>query len=158
MAYAEKTTVSEEKSKAEIETLVRSHGASRFMSGFDGDTAMVAFEIGGKRVRMLLSFPAEDDRRFQRDGRGCMRAPAQRKAAYEQERRQRWRALFITIKAKFAAVEAGITTLEREFFSDLLLPNNQTMAEYMGPQLDRIYEHGGLPAMLPGLPPAREES
>jgi hypothetical protein len=37
-------------------------------------------------------------------------------------------------------------------FADLLLPNNQTMAEFIAPQLERVYTQGALPALLPGLP------
>jgi hypothetical protein len=156
MAYAEDTRVSEEKSRAEIETLVRRFGASEFISGFSGDVAMIAFGINGRRVKMFLPLPDENEKRFHYDGRGIYRTQAGRQKACEQERRQRWRALLITLKAKFAAIEAGITTVEREFFADLLLPNNQTMAQFMAPQLDRIYERGELPPMLPGLPSARE--
>ena len=156
MVYTENTTVSEEKSRAEIETLLRRFGADKVVSGFDGDTAMVAFEIQRRRVRMLLPLPNEDDSQFHYDGRGAFRTRESRHKACDQARRQRWRALLLVLKAKFAAIEAGVTSIEREFFADLLLPNNQTMAQFMAPQLARIYERGELPPMLPGLPPARE--
>jgi hypothetical protein len=46
------------------------------------------------------------------------------------------RALLVAVvKAKLVAVEDNISTLEREFVADLVLPNGQTMHEWARPQL-----------------------
>ena len=58
MRYAQSTHVSTAKSKAEIEhTLVR-YGATSFLSGTQGDRAMIAFEMKERRQRFILPLPA----------------------------------------------------------------------------------------------------
>lgn len=46
MTFAADTTVSVERTRAAIESLVRQHGATNFGSGWEGDTALVGFGIG----------------------------------------------------------------------------------------------------------------
>lgn len=62
-----------------------------------------------------------------------------------QENRTRWRALLLVIKAKLEAVESNIATFEDEFLAHVLLPNQQTVAEYIGPTVAQIYETGRMP-------------
>jgi hypothetical protein len=64
--------------------------------------------------------------------------------------RQRWRALALVIKAKLEAVEAGISSVEDEFLSFIMLPNGSTVGEWVQPQIERVYESGSMPALLPG--------
>ena len=56
----------------------------------------------------------------------------------------------MVIKAKLVAVEAGISTIEREFLADVVLPDGHTVGQWVAPQLDKIYERGEMPALLPG--------
>ena len=63
----------------------------------------------------------------------------------EQEERTRWRALLLVIKAKLEAVESHIATFEDEFLAHTLLPNQQTVAQYIGPQVAQMYETGRMP-------------
>lgn len=72
-------------------------------------------------------------------------------AAWEQACRAKWRALYLIIKAKLEAVESGISTIEREFFYDIVLPDGNTVGEFLSPQLDMVYESGNMPPMLPML-------
>jgi hypothetical protein len=83
--------------------------------------------------------------------RGAVRSKEAQDKAYEQAVRQKWRALAISIKAKFAAIEAGISVFEREFFYDTVLPNGQTVGEYIMPQVQECYLSGSMPSMLPML-------
>lgn len=53
MAYAEGTDVPVERSRAEIERLLTRYGAQRFMSGWDRESATIAFEANGRRVRFV---------------------------------------------------------------------------------------------------------
>lgn len=52
-------------------------------------------------------------------------------------------------KAKLEAVEAGISTVEREFFYDIVLPDGRTAGEWMAPQIKEAYQTGQMPVMLP---------
>ena len=54
-------------------------------------------------------------------------------------------------KAKLEAVESEITTFEEEFLAHILLPDGQTAGDYLLPQLERVYETGKMPTMLPML-------
>ncbi len=59
------------------------------------------------------------------------------------------RTLEDVVKAKLEAVEAGISTLEREFLADIVLPSGQTFGAWAAPQLESAYANGRMPALLP---------
>ena len=54
-------------------------------------------------------------------------------------------------KAKLEAVAAGIATVEQEFLAYTVLPNKQTVGDWLGPQLAAAYESGQKPMSLPML-------
>jgi hypothetical protein len=150
--YAERTDVPEAKSKAEIEALLVRYGAAEFAAGWSESHALIGFRVRLRLVRILLPMPDPDDHAFTRLSSGYSRGAKAARELYEQERRRRWRSLLLVLKAKLEAVETGISTFEEEFMAHLVLPNGQTMAEWYAPQVARIYDHGSLPPMLPGLP------
>ena len=51
MAYAEKTTVSTEKSRAEIERTLTRYGADQFMYGWDQEQAVIGFRLVGRQIK-----------------------------------------------------------------------------------------------------------
>ena len=61
------------------------------------------------------------------------------------------RALYLIVKAKMEAVEAGISTVEREFLYDIVLPDGRTAGEWLAPQIEAAYNSGDMPALLPML-------
>ncbi|HKJ77256.1 MAG TPA: hypothetical protein VKA64_08625 [Gammaproteobacteria bacterium] len=147
--YAETTTVASEKSRAEIETTLRRYGADGFMYGWEAGRAAVAFQMEGRRVRFDLPMPDFDDPEFTQTPTGRERSASQAEKAWEQACRQRWRALALVIKAKLEAVESGITEFEDEFLSHIVLPDGQTAGRWMRPQIERAYQTGQMPALLP---------
>ena len=148
--YAEKTTVSSEKSRAEIEKLLSRYGASQFMYGWQEHMALIAFQMAGRRIQFTLPLPDKKSDEFQyTPARQLPRSPEQQEAAYEQAVRQRWRALALVIKAKLEAVDAGITEFEEEFLAHIVLPNGGTVGQFMLPQVARAYETRQMPPMLP---------
>lgn len=150
MAYAEKTSVSVIRTKAEIEDLVQRYGADQFVSGYKGDIAVIGFSMEGRQIRFLLPLPDKNDREYwYTAGRGQHRTEETAHAAWEQACRSRWRALYLIVKEKLEAVEAGISTVEREFFYDIVLPDGRTAGEWMAPQIEAAYQTGQMPAMLP---------
>jgi hypothetical protein len=149
--FAEKTSVSSDKSRAEIERVLTRYGASGFMYGWQAANAVIAFEMQGRRVKFTLPLPERDNVRFTRTPtRNTRRRPEQVAEAYEQEVRQRWRALALVIKAKLEAVETGITVFEEEFLAHIVLPNGNTVGHWMVPQLAQAYTARKMPPMLPG--------
>ena len=152
MAYAEKTSVSVARTKAEIEELVQQHGANQFVSGYKDNLAVIGFTMDGRQIRFLLPLPDKQAREYwYTPGRGQRRTDEAAHTAWEQACRSRWRALYLIVKAKLEAVDAGISTGEREFLYDIVLPDGQTAGEWMAPQIETAYETGQMPAMLPML-------
>lgn len=151
-AYAANTSVSVEKSRAEIETILRRYKAASFAYATEGDRAMVGFKIGGRAIRFVLQMPDPSDREFTLHSRG-RREPAAAEKLWEQACRQKWRALALVIKAKLEAVSAGITTIEDEFLAHTILPSGETVGQWMQPQVDEAYRVGHMPTQLLLAPP-----
>lgn len=150
--YAESTSVSSESSRAEIERTLQRYGADQFMYGWDQDRAIIGFRCESRQVRFTLTMPARDLREFTHHSRGRRTDDAALKL-WEQACRQRWRALALVVKAKLEAVAAGISEFETEFLGHILLPNGQTTAEWIQPQIAQAYDTGQMPTNLPALGP-----
>ena len=150
MAYAEKTSISVARTKAEIEDLVQKYGADQFVSGYRENIGVIGFSLADRQIRFLLPLPQKEDFLFT-PGRGQRRTEAAAHTAWEQACMSRWRALDLIIKAKLEAVEAGISTIEREFLADIVLPDGSTTGEWMIPQIKDAYLTGHMPPLLPGI-------
>lgn len=146
MAFAENTTVSPDRSRAEIEKTLERYGADAFSYGWEGSRAVLAFRAEGRMIRFDLAMPHLNE--FRTTDRGRARASAQAEKAKDQAVRQRWRALALVVKAKLEAVESGITTFEEEFMAHILLPGGETVAQFMSPQIEHAYETGKMPKLL----------
>jgi hypothetical protein len=125
--YASRTKVPADRTRLEIEVLMRKRGADQFMSGQDNDGAVLAFRLNGRHLRFTLPL-----------GKGLT----------EQRIRSRWRALLLVIKAKLEAIDIGILTVEDAFLADIVLPDRQTVAEVMRPQIEAAYASGKMPPLL----------
>jgi len=148
--YAERTEVTSDKSRNEIERTLRRYGAGAFAYGWAGNEAQVMFEMTGRRIQFRLPLPDPTDKKFTETPTGRERTGAAVEREYEQAVRQRWRALALVIKAKLEAVDAGITTVEDEFLAHIVLPDGRTVGEWTRPQLHEVYASGTMPALLPG--------
>lgn len=153
--YAQATTVPVEKSRMEIEQTLTRFGAEQFNYAHDHaqGKAMVQFCAKERQVRFMLTLPDKKDREFTLHKKGYQqRTPEAAYKLWEQACRQRWRALALCIKAKLAAVEAGITEFEDEFLAHIVLPGNRTVAHWLRPQLEQLSETGEMPRSLLALP------
>lgn len=149
MTYAAKTEVPVDRSRAEIERMLIRYGATAFQVGWEGDLSAISFKIADRYIRILMLMP--DRAEATRSETGRKRTPSAAERAYEQSARQRWRALALIIKAKLEAVAAGITTVEREFIADVVMPDNRTVGQWLAPQLEAAYQSGKMPPLLPGV-------
>ena len=149
--YADGTTVTVERSKAEIEATVRRYGATSFVSGYDESQAFVLFRAHDRMVRFHVPIPAPADEQFRYDGRKNVRSPEQRQKAAAAEEMRLWRCLLLAIKSKLEVVESGISSFEKEFLAHIMLPDNSTVGDWVEPQLAAVYELGQMPPMLPAL-------
>lgn len=102
MAYATRTTVSVDKTKAQIEKLVEQYEAEQFYSGWAGANAVVGFRMCDRIVKFILPLPDKK---------------TETAARYEKICKVRWRALRLVLKAKLEAVEIGISDLRRNFWA-----------------------------------------
>lgn len=71
-AYAEKTSVPVEKSRAEIERTLERYGADQFSYARDDSRGMacIQFRAKDRHIRFLLTLPAKDARLFWYSSRG----------------------------------------------------------------------------------------
>lgn len=124
MAFAEKTDVPVERSKAQIEVMVEKAGAEEYVTGKMSNTALVQFKLRGRFIRFLLPLP-------QRDKYGS-------ESQFAQEMRRVWRALHLTIKAKLESYESGIEGFDEAFLAQLITRSGDTVYESMSGTMARI--------------------
>lgn len=151
MAYAKDTSVPVNKTRLDIEYALKEAGATEYIQGNSGSRCAIAFTLAGKKYRLTLDIPDINSLEVQLTPQKRRRTKAQAESYHAQLERSYWRALYLIIKAKLVAVESGIRTLEQEFREDMLLPNGQTVGEYMGPQVEQAYLTGNMPPLLPML-------
>lgn len=133
--YAADTDVPVARSKAAIEAMLLQHGATEFAFGWDPTHDRLQFRLFQRTIRFTLPRPDPDDRRFTLDARGYSRSASSVKRQIEQADRQRWRALYLVIRAKLEAVEAGIAIFEQEFLAFVVLGNGFTVGDVLVPRL-----------------------
>lgn len=147
--YASNTTVSSELSRIEIEKTLIRYGADNFAYAMMQGKAFIGFTMNERQIKFVLPMPSKDEFKYTPTGRD--RSENSLLEAWEQACRQRWRALNLVIKAKFEAVECGISVFEDEFMANIVLPGGETVGEFMRPQIENAYISGAVPTMLPML-------
>lgn len=55
--YAENTSVSVAKTKADIEDIILKYGADQFVTGFHGSRAAVGFTLYNRQIRFIIDLP-----------------------------------------------------------------------------------------------------
>lgn len=145
--FASKTTVSSYKSREEIERTLEKYGADQFYYGKEKTASHLAFRMNNRNIKFILPMPDRDS--FAETPKGKIRTDASQEKEYEQAVRQKWRALALVIKAKLEAIESGITEFEDEFLAHIMLPDGSTAGDYMRPQINKAYDTGKMPTLLP---------
>lgn len=138
-SYAQNTTVSADRSLAEIKSTLMRYGADQFAMMEGRANASVAFTFVGRQVRFDLQLPDRQSRTFTLTPTGKRRTDTAAQDAYEKATRQCWRALLLVVKAKLEAVESGISTFDREFFANLVLPGGQSVFDTVAPAVESAY-------------------
>lgn len=137
--FAENTSVSVIQTRAEIEKTLMRYGV--FERQFTDTTgkSVIQFKSSNRLVRFTLTLPDQNEPRFKVDGNKRTRSPEKKIAAWEQACRQKWRALYLGIKAKLEIVSSGIATFEEEFLAHVVMPNGQTVGELTTPAIEKSY-------------------
>ncbi|GJD92874.1 hypothetical protein [Methylobacterium iners] len=151
--YAADTSVSTDKSIAEVRTTVRRYGATEFAHMESDTQAAITFTMRGRRILFRLTMPDPKSRAFTHtEARRQARTPAAAREAWEQACRSRWRALALVIKAKLEAVEVGIVVFEDEFLANTMPPGaSVTFGEAVRESMALAHERGELAPLVPFL-------
>ena len=127
--YAKQTNVPIEQSKCSLEKMLRKAGATQTGTfSDDSHASVVMFRLTDRFVKLKIS-PRSDARNV------------------EQEERRVWRVLLLLVKAKLETIEAGLSTVEREFLADVMTADGRTVGELMRPMLAASYESGSMEPM-----------
>jgi tRNA nucleotidyltransferase/poly(A) polymerase len=134
MSYANRTAVSAERSRAELEKLLTRAGAKQFGVMTSEAVTHVVFELQNRMVRLTMKMPTLKE---VRDLNKC-----------SQERRRLWRVLVLVVKAKLEAVAQGLSDVEHEFLADVVVQGGETVGERLQGELDAMYRGEGRPQLL----------
>lgn len=147
MGYAENTRVDVGRSRDEIEKMLERRGSNAFLSGTMNGNIFVAFELNELKIRFEIPAPSRDD--FLKTDGGRDRSETAVRDEYEKAQRQRWRALFLSIKAKLVSIEENIETFEQAFLAHVVMSNGQTVGENIIPRLPEAVGQENI-KLLPG--------
>lgn len=134
--YANRTDVTVEKSKGQIEKLLNEFKASAVMMATSADKSMVVFTMSDRNVKFILPLP--------------QRAEHTTIGGFDQACRTRWRALYLALRAKLEMAATGITTFEDEFLAHIVMPDGQTVGEMTRPRIAQAYQSGEVRPLLEG--------
>jgi hypothetical protein len=131
--FAIDTKVPVTQTRAEIEQVLSKFGATSFAFAMQPHGATVMFEHGGRRIKFDLPLPALDVRTAR-------------------THREKWRALFLSIKAKLVSVDTEIETFEEAFLAHVVLADGSTVGQHVKPAIEQQYKSGKMSQLLLGGP------
>ena len=126
--YGARTEVAAERTRGEIEALLRANKGERILTMDEPLELIVGFVMAGRWYKIEVEV----------DG-----------ALADQGRRAKWRALLLVIKAKLEAVAQKISTVEREFLAAAVMADGRTVGDWIEPQMALAYDKGEMPKLLP---------
>jgi hypothetical protein len=118
--FAVDTKVPVNQTRMEIETTLSRFGASSFAFAAMPGKATILFECNARRVRFELPL-----------GTGHSEANTAKL------HREKWRALFLAIKAKLVSVDTEIESFEEAFMSHIVLADGSTVGESVKPAIEQ---------------------
>jgi len=133
--FADGTTVAPEKSRMEIEKMLTRAGATSFGVGWTGSNASITCVLMSRTLRFRVVLPQAVTRPKEVTRR-------------EAEVRRRWRSIALIVKAKLEALSSEAYTFDEVFLNEIVLPNKQTVGEWLGPQIEEAYQGGPMPLAL----------
>lgn len=144
--YAEGTSVAPETTQGEIVKLLKEYGARDYMTGWEGNAAVVMFRMKNKAIRFEVPMPAPGEKQF------VKRTPQATRRAWEERVRQRWRVLLFTLKAKLVSMDEGIEPFEEIFLANFQTAAGRTIGGLLLPHLNGVING----TLLQALPPPQE--
>lgn len=135
--YAENTKVTVEKSRQEIEALVKKNGGKNFCYLSSNESEVFVFEKLNRRVKFKIEKP-------ERSNFNHKLHPSESQSA---EYRRLFRVLLLRLKAKFESVNSSEITFDEEFLANIVDNTGATVWEAIKPTLVE-FEINKLPKML----------
>lgn len=132
--YAAGTTVPVSRSQDEIRDELRKLGADQIGVMEGGGRGYVVFKIRDTLYRVASP-----------------ETKAKARGSVEPEQRRIWRAIVLLVKARSVAIREGITTVEREFLADAVMPDGSTFADHSPRMIEQAYKDNGPPRLLLGV-------
>jgi len=152
MPYANKTQVSEDRSRAEIERQLRRFGADAFGYYSNGNEAKIAFEYRRIHCQMSVPLPDRNDPVFTHTPiSGKRRSQSQAMADWEREVRRRWRSLCLVVKALLVGVQDGVLSFEQAFMPYIVMADGATIYQHALPHIRHALSTGQMPGTLKQL-------
>jgi hypothetical protein len=143
MAYAERTTVTAERSLGEMRELLSKHGCTHFAYGSSPEGDVIQFRLNERHYRMDVVRPTWDEvRKKFADPRR-----ADQKAAVAGEWRRRWRARVLWLKATLEFAENS-QDIARMLMAYSLLPDGRTLEKALDGSIEEWYLTGKMPPLL----------
>ena len=149
--YAKTTTVSEGRSKAELEAILDRFGADEFAYGTSKARRciMVGFKYNERHYRITVPMPSRDDDDIRlTPTEGWVRSEAQIEKVLATEKKRKWRVLCAYIKALVVGVEENVLTWEEALLPYHLMNSGKTVAEEMLPRIAKAIKAGVLDTKL----------
>lgn len=162
--FAQNTSVSTAKTRAEIEDLILKAGGSRFGTATDTEAgkATVFFVLAGRQIMFELELPKVDQFATKKVGRWrrtVPQSPEAKSKAWEQACRTAWRSLLLAVKSKLVAVENGIETFDEAFMAQIVVADDNGRAIRFGHLATKAiadsYVGGRMPPLLGAGGPQR---
>ena len=137
--YAETTKVPVMRSVEEIKKTLNRYGAGSFGFLEEGNSAAIIFRHEGLTFRIDVPYPDKDDGGYT-------------DVRYDQEVRRRWRSMALVVKAKLEAVASEISTVDKEFLGDIVMPDGSALFNGIRPKIYEAAREGKMPkSLLPGI-------
>lgn len=133
--YAEGTSVPVDRTRSEVVSVLKKHGAQGFIFGEVGGKALVAFEMRERRLRFVVPMPQ-------------LNKSSSNEKVVKAETRRRWRALLLVLKAKLEAVASEIVQFDEEFLAHIVVRGSTTVGDEIVPFMKNALETGKLPPLL----------
>lgn len=150
MKYAEKTKVPVEKTRMEIERLLRSKGVHETATAWTRKLGIVGFQHAGRVFRFEMPMPQFEGFATFPGRKWKTRTEQQQREAWEQACREAWRQILLIIKARIVAIETGAETWEVAFLAYTVGPNGEVIGPRIVAELAKAYAGAAeLPPMLP---------
>lgn len=138
MAFASQTSVTVAESVADIQKIIARHGGKVLRCEEWNSGGICEFVAKNTKIRFVLEYRVTKS--------AMSHAPERR----DQEHRAHWRALFLTIKAKFVSVETGIESFHEAFMGRIVQADDSVAVTKYLPQIlkNSITEANGWKKLL----------